>query len=371
MIEIFKNSLIITSFVLVMMMIIEYITIKTHGKLNEMIERSPYLQIVVSAMFGLIPGCMGSYIVVTLYMHRVVGFSALMAAMIATTGDEIFFMLSMFPNKALLLMGILFIIAIAVGIVIYWIFKNKSLMPQLENHFKFHEKEDEHHIPEKNQILNQLKHISFQRLMLIVIGFAFIFFLFSGEAEHTHILPNNIEKAIQSAGVNNHSLNAHNHDTGVDPEWNWLRISLLITTLIGLYIVITVHDHFLNEHLWDHIIKKHLLKIFLWTLGILIVIDFTICHFPFAEWMHSNQLLLLLIALAVGLIPESGPHLIFVSLFAAGATPFSILIANSLVQDGHGALPLLAESRKSFIIMKALKVFIGFVLGLAGFYFGF
>ena len=59
------------------------------------------------------------------------------------------------------------------------------------------------------------------------------------------------------------------------------------------------------------------------------------------------------------------PHLIFVTLFAQGVVPFSVLAASSAVQDGHGMLPLLAESRREFVRVKAVNVLAGLVLGVA------
>ena len=72
---------------------------------------------------------------------------------------------------------------------------------------------------------------------------------------------------------------------------------------------------------------------------------------------------MILIAALIGLIPESGPHIIFISLFAAGILPFAVLLTNSIVQDGHGAIPLLAESGKSFIVAKLVNVVIGLIVG--------
>jgi hypothetical protein len=77
----------------------------------------------------------------------------------------------------------------------------------------------------------------------------------------------------------------------------------------------------------------------------------------------DNKWLVLLIAVAIGLIPESGPHLIFVTLFAQGLLPLSILAASSIVQDGHGMVPLLAHSRKDFITVKLLNAATGLIAG--------
>jgi len=82
-------------------------------------------------------------------------------------------------------------------------------------------------------------------------------------------------------------------------------------------------------------------------------------------------MIMLVLALLVGIIPQSGPHIIFVTLFASGAIPFSILMANSIVQDGHGAIPLLAESPRSFMVMKAIKLVLGIIVGAAGIILGF
>ena len=76
----------------------------------------------------------------------------------------------------------------------------------------------------------------------------------------------------------------------------------------------------------------------------------------------------MLIAVIVGIIPESGPHLIFVTLFAQGTIPFSILLASSIVQDGHGTLPLLAVSGRAFNWLKLVNIAFGLIIGIAGLY---
>jgi hypothetical protein len=142
-------------------------------------------------------------------------------------------------------------------------------------------------------------------------------------------------------------------------------------TLIGFFIVTTAPDHFLTEHLWKHTIKRHIPRIFTWTLIAFIVIDIFLGYFDLDQWISSNTLIMLVLALLVGIIPQSGPHIIFVTLFAGGAIPFSVLLANSIVQDGHGAIPLLAESPRSFITMKTIKLGLGIIAGSAGIVLGF
>jgi hypothetical protein len=56
--------------------------------------------------------------------------------------------------------------------------------------------------------------------------------------------------------------------------------------------------------------------------------------------------------------------MIFVTLFAQGSIPFGILLASSVVQDGHGMLPLLAESKRGFISVKIVNFAVGLIVGL-------
>lgn len=54
-----------------------------------------------------------------------------------------------------------------------------------------------------------------------------------------------------------------------------------------------------------------------------------------------------------------------------GLIPFSALLANSILQEGHAGLPLIAESPKSFISIKIIKFIIALAVGLSGFLIGF
>ena len=100
----------ITGFVLMMMLVIDYVNVQTKGLWNRKLQQKGWLQIVIAALLGIIPGCLGAFTVVSLYTHRIVGFAALVAAMIATSGDESFVLLAMTPQKGLWVMAVLFVI---------------------------------------------------------------------------------------------------------------------------------------------------------------------------------------------------------------------------------------------------------------------
>jgi hypothetical protein len=71
----------------------------------------------------------------------------------------------------------------------------------------------------------------------------------------------------------------------------------------------------------------------------------------------------IILAGLVGIIPESGPHMIFVMMFYKGLIPFSVLLTSSIVQDGHGILPLLSCNIKASIWVKILNLLIGVGIG--------
>ena len=80
--------------------------------------------------------------------------------------------------------------------------------------------------------------------------------------------------------------------------------------------------------------------------------------------MQAHMVWVLVIATLVAVIPESGPHLIFVMMFADGLIPFSVILASSIVQDGHGMLPLLSYTLKDTVLIKLFNLVIGLGLGL-------
>lgn len=359
-ISILQQTLMISMFVLIMMLVIEYINIQTRGNWKNYFSKHRGMQVLLAALLGLAPGCLGTYAVVSLYTHNIVNFAALVTAMIATSGDEFFVMVTMIPETSLLILAIIFPIAVVTGLLINAFVKKQ---PKAKLHIAAEDlvhEEPECICYDKQVLKNQLKNITFQRALLIVGGLFFLFLIWVYGTGHEHV------QLLGDAHDHSGHDHAHGHG-GVD----WLQIVLTVAVAIGLFIVSTVPDHFIDEHLWKHIVKKHLPKIFLWTFGAMFAIHMLEEYISVADYMKEHQLIILLVAVLIGIIPESGPHIVFISLYATGGLPFSILLANSIVQDGHGALPLFAESKRSFVLMKTVNMAVGLAVGLLGLMFSF
>jgi hypothetical protein len=151
----------------------------------------------------------------------------------------------------------------------------------------------------------------------------------------------------------------------VGPQvWGWMRVTLLSVSLFTFFVVSTVPDHFLREHLLKHVLWRHVPRIFIWTLGALATMAALDSWVHVAESIQNRPWLMLTIASLMGIVPESGPHLFIVTLFSKGLVPLGVLLASSIVQDGHGMLPLLAYSRRDFLKVKGINLAAGALVGI-------
>ncbi len=260
--EILQHSIKISILVFLMMIIIDFVDVKTRGRLKEFVKGNVWRQYTTASFLGATPGCLGAFMNVTLYIHGFLTFGAIVAGMIATSGDEAFIMLAQFPEQALILFAILFVIAIPIG----W--------------------------------------------------------LTDKVAKLFHIIP--------CKDCDLHKIHLEEKERG----------------------------HYLKEHIWNHIVKRHIWKVFLWTFFALLIVQLGLKYWELESFVKEYMGLVLLISVLIGIIPESGPHLIFVMMFANGLIPFSVLLASSIAQDGHGALPLLAVSNRGFIILKVINIIV-------------
>ncbi|MCD6418952.1 arsenic efflux protein [bacterium] len=121
--------------------------------------------------------------------------------------------------------------------------------------------------------------------------------------------------------------------------------------------------HFLSEHIWGHIIKKHIPNIVLWIFVSLVIVKALNQSFDMETIITRNKFVLVLAAAIIGILPLSGPNLIFITLFAQGQLPFSIFLTNSIVQDGHGLLPILGFSVEDAVKIKAFNLLFGLLVG--------
>ena len=385
-IDILRNSILITGLVVVMMMMIESLNIESGGLFFKGLRKTKVGQVIFGAVLGSIPGCMGGFATVSLYTHRMFSFGALVAMMIASSGDEAFVMLAMIPREALVLFAILFVLAIAVGIVTDKIYdrihakhcgkeehEECGAETDCTDGYVIHEHE---HEDDKG---HGKRHLGWKRIVMFIGLAVFIAALATGRLGHDHGAHGGDFSTSLEMTEGGHDHGHCHHDHGhahcheaEDSEGftidllseDWMNVLFAALSVIVLFVLIFGSDHFVEGHLWNHIVKKHLPTIFAWTFGVLLVLGIALQHIDIESWISDNTVFMILLATVIGIIPESGPHLIFVTLFAAGVVPFPVLLASSISQDGHASIPLLAESKKSFAWAKLINCVVAVAAGL-------
>lgn len=326
-----NHALMITVFVFVMMMFVDYIEVLTQGKMSKIIKGDCWRQYIMASALALTPGCLGAFMNVSFYVHGLLTFGAMTGSMIAVAGEGLFVMLTVKPQIAILLFGILFVL----GILSAWVIDKVSPILRIR-HSNICDL-SELHIGKECYLLNlkgmveHFKRMSLTRFLLLIVFSLFIYLAFCGMLEI---------------------------------EENWLRITFLAMLSLAIFIVITVPEHYLKEHIWQHIAKKHIWRVFLWTFFALLLMSVCLENEWLKTFVKNHMLLVLLIVALVSIIPEPGILIVFVMMFCEGVIPFSILLTSCIIQDGHGMLPLLSYSIKDAILIKLIKLLIGLLCGV-------
>ena len=361
-IDVLRNSILITGLVLIMMLMIEYFNIHSHGKWFKRIQDSKIKQIFLGSLLGLVPGCIGGFATVSLYTHRLLSIGALVAMMISSSGDEAFVIMAMMPKEAVVLFAILFAISIITGLVTDYIIFRKPQEDLCPDDFEIHDTDTHTHerIPSlmRKESYRAMLKPSKERIAILVGIACFIAAVIMG------ILACGHEHTADCCHVHGH-VHSHHHSDATLNILNEKSINIMfaIISIITLFFTAVANEHFIKEHIWKHVIKRHMVSIFLWTFGTLLICNIGMQYLDVAHWINNNMAFVILLAVLVGIIPESGPHLVFVTLFAQGVLPFYVLLVNSIVQDGHSALPLLAESKMSFAKAKLINIAVGLLVG--------
>ena len=380
--DILRNSILITGLVVVMMMMIESLNIESRGLIFKGLKKTKFGQVVIAALLGSVPGCMGGFATVSLYTHRMFSFGALVAMMIASSGDEAFVMLAMIPDQALILFAVLFVLAVVVGYITDKVYDriHSRHCPKNEHEdcgpdrscqegYALHDSVDRHASHDMDPVK---RHFGWKRAVMFIGLAVFIAALATGHLGHDHGAHAHGDSSTplemtESHDYHGHEDCQHSHEGQTINllDEQWMNVLFAGLSVIVLFVLIFASDHFVEEHLWNHVIKKHLPTISAWTFGVLLVLGISLQYVDIDRWISDNTALMILLATAIGIIPESGPHLIFVTLFAAGVVPFPVLLASSISQDGHASIPLLAESKKSFLWAKLINCVVALASGFA------
>ena len=305
----------VSSFVGVTLIIFVFLE-KRNFNLQHFIEKNKNYEIPTSALLGVIPGCGGAIMVISLYTRGVVSFGSVLAALIATMGDAAFLLIASKPQAALVILPVTFLTGIVFGYLVKPFTKNFINKISLK-------KDLNKNLP-KNKIPKNF--YSFWLMCLIpgiILGvlnafqIEISFYIFGIDLIHTFsfilsmycilLWVFNPLTDIQMASIHENSL----------------RRVADTTCFVTVWVIIA----FVTYELID-----------LSTKGL--IFDSLKYFGPFIPLM----------AIIIGFIPGCGPQIMITSMYVSGQIPMSAQIGNSISNDGDALFPAIAISAKAAII---------------------
>ncbi len=326
--SIFDHALSLSGFVLCMMLLVEYFHSRSRTKFIKFLSIDGIGSYFIAAALAAIPGCFGCFLVVTCYVHGLVSIGVLVTTSIVTIGDVAFVLIARDTDLYFKLL----LMTTSIGLLSGFVIDRLGNFSQFQagcDRLVYHQNEDGEKLI--SNLIDNIKKPSKTRILLLLSYVLFCVALVTGKIGHLSLIP----------------------------------IVVFFLTLIGLsvfYVLVSASDHFIEEHFITHICKSHFPRLFLWSVLAFSVVALSQEKASFDLLIQSKQWVILLLAILLGFVPDSGPHLLFFTLFWNGQIEFTVLLVSSIVQDGHGLVPLLANSRREFFRVKMINIVIALLV---------
>jgi len=356
------------------------------GALVSVLGNSKRMQPVLGALFGLIPGCGGSILLMPLYTKGVVTFGTIVATLIATTGDSSFVMIATRPLQFLIVSGIAFVVAIATGFLL----DKTSLGASLREKYLASRRQAQ----EMKAVHKKYVH----RAKVSHIG---------------HSEGDEVDLALHHSGrghITENTLGYRITHQGYFIYWAFLAVGLVlgvlawvgididafaipnlglifgvVGTTLSLLVMVASKKFAAHETHEETEMKTMSLKetivhaaqdaafVITWVFVGLLIYELSVLglgggDYAMGEGRIEAVLLTagaaaIVVGSLVGIIPGCGPQIIFVTLYAQGLVPFAALLANSISQDGDALFPLLALDRRSAFTATLITALVALLAG--------
>ncbi|MBT9135805.1 MAG: hypothetical protein DDT34_00870 [Firmicutes bacterium] len=374
------------AFVGVVLLLFGYINYRQAGALLGGIEKSKGWQPVLGALLGLIPGCGGSILIMPLFIKGTVTYGAVIATLIATTGDSAFVMIATMPRQFLIISAIIFALAVVVGTLVdktplgarllasYQASKQQkkeiARLHKLEGKHTFaphlgHAEGDEvdialHHRSAGHQASGTLAYrLTHQGyifyLGLLAVGLV-LAVLGAAQFDVDSFLPPNFVLTIGVVGallsmilfVASKKFLAKETHEEVEIKVASLKETIIHAAQETAFVVSWVFVGFLVYELTVLLLGRG---------------DYASGEALIETFLMATGLVAVLVGGLIGLIPGCGPQIIFVTLYSRGLLPFAALLTNSISQDGDAMFPLLALHKRSALMASVITTLLALAVG--------
>lgn len=325
------------------------ITLATRGKLKGKRQFGPkWMQPIIGALLGVIPGCGGTIVASTMYKNRTLSFGGLFAAFITTLGEGSFVLLGASDEADVAANLTAFLIVNVVGFVV------GVILGLVADGFGINFKKGEPAVKQETQTIEVNAGAK-----SFVEGFGFYIIL----AMSLFLLPGSI-MALWGSGID-----------AIADLTVWVAIALTVISII-YYLVykFAYKGHCCNEgkdlkSTMLNAVSDLTMVVMYVFIGLVVanyIIDVVVGAETFDAWMTSSAFAVVLIAALIGATPGCGGMIaVAVAFVSIENFPMAALIAAAIATSGDGIFPLLAENKKDAIVITAAGLVVALVVGYA------
>lgn len=316
---------------------------------TKLLARAGWRQPVYSAAIAAIPGCAGGIAVTRLYVDGVVGYAALWAAHLATSGDASFVLLVGRPLDAIAIFAFLFILGAVVGVFAARIKPATvgDMLPPVAGgqgdcgvaaapgiHGR-----GSGAIPQTYAIWVALVAVSVLAAIVASRAGAALTLVAELLAALAILLSIHIQRG---GGGHQHGGQGKKAQRATErtPASAAVLAAVKDASEITLWVAVADLAFYTVQHLWGLEVRT---------------------------WLNGAVLPVTLIAIAVGMIPGCGPQIFLARLYTAGSLPFAPILANSISQHGDAIFPLLSRRRRDALRVSLASLLVAAAVGLIWF----
>tara|TARA_Y100000768_G_C23956995_1_gene673347 strand:- start:295 stop:1422 length:1128 start_codon:yes stop_codon:yes gene_type:complete len=289
---------------------------KKNFNIKSFILKNKNFEIPICAFLGVIPGCGGAIMVMSLFTRRVVSFGAILAALISTMGDAAFLLIATKPQAALIILPVTFFVGIISGYIAQP-FTKDFLRNKVNNSLSLND------MP-KNKISNKLY---------------ILWFLF--------LIPGILLGLINAFNI---ELNIHFYEIDIIRTFSFL-LALYCALLWVLNPLTDIQMASIHENSYRRVVDT---TCFVTVWVIISFVLYELINLSMGGAIFESLILfgpfIPLAAILIGFIPGCGPQIMITSMYASGQIPLSAQIGNSISNDGDALFPAIAISAKAAII---------------------
>ena len=324
----------VSSFVAVTLLFFIFLE-KRNFNIQKIISKNKNLEIPIASLLGVIPGCGGAIMVMSMFTKNIVSFGAVLAALISTMGDAAFLLIATKPQAALIILPLTFLTGIISGYIAKP-FTSNFLNTTKKKVINFSE------LPENRTSNN------FYKLWYAILIPGFLL-----------------------AVANALNLKFQFYLYGIDVLQIGMFFAAFYCLLLWVLNPLTdIQMASIHENSYRKVVDTTCF-VTVW-----VIISFVL--FEMINSLTNGQIfdsLILfgpfipLMAILVGFIPGCGPQIMITSMYVSGQLPMSAQIGNSISNDGDALFPAIAISPKAAILATLYSAIPALVIAYLWYYF--